>query len=100
MLYEVITQMPALVAALQPPARLLTTRAGDCRDASLLAAASLEHLGLETVFVVVPEHMVPAVVTRGPGAAGVPVRLADGSVITSYSIHYTKLYEIPGSTIS
>jgi tetratricopeptide (TPR) repeat protein len=46
-----------LVDYLQFPRQTLTYKAGDCDDLSILFAALLESVGVETAFVTVPEHI-------------------------------------------
>jgi len=68
-----------MAANVPPPLELLRSRGGECRQTSLLAAATLRLLGLRPVLVLTGTHVVPAVLSDEP-AGGTDV---DGVLLDS-----------------
>jgi tetratricopeptide (TPR) repeat protein len=59
--YAALAQNRNAVDFLKFPRQTLAARAGDCDDLTVLYCALLESMGVETAFVTVPGHIMPAV---------------------------------------
>lgn len=55
--YETVTRTKNAVDTLQFPQQTLEYKSGDCDDLSILTAALLESVGVETAFITVPGHI-------------------------------------------
>ena len=55
--YEELSQSETVVDYLQFPKQTLEFKGGDCDDLSILYAALLESLGIETAFITIPGHI-------------------------------------------
>jgi len=55
--YEELSQNAAAIDYLQFPRQTLEFKAGDCDDLSILYAALMESVGIETAFITVPGHI-------------------------------------------
>jgi tetratricopeptide (TPR) repeat protein len=59
--YEALAKNRFIVDFLKFPRQTLACKAGDCDDLTILYCALLESMGVETAFVLVPGHILPAV---------------------------------------
>lgn len=62
--YEQFSRNPEQIDYLQFPRQTMEYRAGDCDDLSILYAAMLESIGVETAFITIPGHIFVAFSTE------------------------------------
>ena len=55
--YDQLSQSPEQIDYLQFPRQTMEYKAGDCDDLSILYAAMLESIGVETAFITIPGHI-------------------------------------------
>jgi tetratricopeptide (TPR) repeat protein len=55
--YDTLSQSPEQIDYLQFPRQTMEYKAGDCDDLSILYAAMLESIGVETAFITIPGHI-------------------------------------------
>ena len=104
--YEELSQNPLAVDYVQFPRQTLQFKGGDCDDLSATFCALLESVGVETAFITVPGHILPAfklsmsarrvsrtfsetgdLIIRDDGSAWIPVEatLVDGTFLEAWA---------------